>query len=208
MHRKVRWTFSLAASPKLIQPSSQDQANRTFHDLLTTELFSDSTAIGSSSTASIPNTVLASPSRHAPSSSKGSAIPSISTPPQTPTKRQRVFEYTSPSRSRIRSVASKPGLDSPHNEAYSTTPIRDESQRFLLSPRKTVRVVGKTPYKVLDAPDLAVRHFRASNAVHRVTQLCCRTIFTLTSWIGQAQMCSVSAWARACIFGRRIRPKS
>ncbi|CAO1630688.1 unnamed protein product [Parajaminaea phylloscopi] len=44
---------------------------------------------------------------------------------------------------------------SPSQRAYDTSPVRFESQRMLLSPRRTPRVVSKVPFKVLDAPDLA-----------------------------------------------------
>ncbi|KAI9619212.1 hypothetical protein H4Q26_011893 [Puccinia striiformis f. sp. tritici PST-130] len=42
-----------------------------------------------------------------------------------------------------------------HHQRYSTTPIKHESQRLLLSPRKPTRSLSKVPFKVLDAPDLA-----------------------------------------------------
>lgn len=41
------------------------------------------------------------------------------------------------------------------SEIYSTSPIRVQSQRVLLSPKKPPRAVSKVPFKVLDAPDLA-----------------------------------------------------
>lgn len=40
-------------------------------------------------------------------------------------------------------------------EAYSTSPVRLESQRLLLQPRRKPRSIPSAPYKVLDAPDLA-----------------------------------------------------
>lgn len=40
-------------------------------------------------------------------------------------------------------------------ETYSTSPVRLESQRLLLQPRKKPRSIPSSPYKVLDAPDLA-----------------------------------------------------
>ncbi|EPQ31382.1 uncharacterized protein PFL1_00717 [Pseudozyma flocculosa PF-1] len=46
-------------------------------------------------------------------------------------------------------------LDSPVHKAYSLSPVKLESQRMLLSPRKPARVLNKVPYKVLDAPELA-----------------------------------------------------
>lgn len=45
-------------------------------------------------------------------------------------------------------------LDSPTHRAYDTSPVRLESQRMLLSPRRPARTVSKVPFKVLDAPDL------------------------------------------------------
>lgn len=41
------------------------------------------------------------------------------------------------------------------SEIYSTSPIRVQSQRVLLSPKKPPRAVSKVPFKVLDAPELA-----------------------------------------------------
>ncbi len=38
---------------------------------------------------------------------------------------------------------------------YSLSPVRFDSQRLLLSPKKAPRAVSKVPFKVLDAPDLA-----------------------------------------------------
>ncbi|KAE8250678.1 hypothetical protein A4X13_0g4492 [Tilletia indica] len=46
-------------------------------------------------------------------------------------------------------------IDSPTHKAYSLSPVKLESQRMLLSPRRTPRTMSKVPYKVLDAPDLA-----------------------------------------------------
>ncbi|PWY97075.1 cell cycle regulatory protein [Testicularia cyperi] len=51
--------------------------------------------------------------------------------------------------------SSHDSLDSPTHRAYSLSPVKIESQRMLLSPRKPPRVLSKVPYKVLDAPDLA-----------------------------------------------------
>ena len=43
----------------------------------------------------------------------------------------------------------------PSSDLYSLSPVRFDSQRLLLSPRKAPRAVSKVPFKVLDAPDLA-----------------------------------------------------
>lgn len=42
------------------------------------------------------------------------------------------------------------------HEKYSLSPVGKESQKALLSPRKGVRQISRTPFKVLDAPELAV----------------------------------------------------
>ncbi|MCO5602403.1 hypothetical protein L7F22_056534 [Adiantum nelumboides] len=47
-------------------------------------------------------------------------------------------------------------LDSPNHSAYNVSPVKMESQRLLSSPRRVHRVLSKVPYKVLDAPELAV----------------------------------------------------
>lgn len=41
------------------------------------------------------------------------------------------------------------------SDLYSLSPVRFDSQRLLLSPKKAPRAVSKVPFKVLDAPDLA-----------------------------------------------------
>lgn len=43
----------------------------------------------------------------------------------------------------------------PTDEAYSMSPVREESRQILESPRRQLRNVSKTPYRVLDAPELA-----------------------------------------------------
>jgi cell division cycle 20-like protein 1 (cofactor of APC complex) len=42
----------------------------------------------------------------------------------------------------------------PMDPRYSTSALSSDSQRLLASPRKTPRYISKTPYKVLDAPEL------------------------------------------------------
>ena len=48
------------------------------------------------------------------------------------------------------------GLDDMSHERYSLSPVGKESQRVLMSPGKGVRPILRTPFKVLDAPELAV----------------------------------------------------
>ena len=45
------------------------------------------------------------------------------------------------------------GLGEPQSP-FSLSPVGRESQRLLLSPRKSPRKIAKAPFKVLDAPDL------------------------------------------------------
>ncbi|KAI0919169.1 hypothetical protein AcV5_002154 [Taiwanofungus camphoratus] len=93
-----------------------------------------------------------------PPSSNRSASPSRATPnanatlPTTPTRR-RLFAYNSPSRSNPATPTRR--LDIPTDEAYSMSPVRAESRQLLESPRRQLRSVCKTPYRVLDAPELA-----------------------------------------------------
>lgn len=52
------------------------------------------------------------------------------------------------------------GLDDMLHEQYSLSPAGRESQRMMITPRKGVRWLSKTPFKVLDAPELAVSAMR------------------------------------------------
>ena len=72
--------------------------------------------------------------------------------PATPTRR-RLFAYGSPSTSNPNTPTRR--LDTPTDEAYSMSPVRAESRQLLESPRRQLRSVCKTPYRVLDAPELA-----------------------------------------------------
>lgn len=49
-------------------------------------------------------------------------------------------------------------FDSPSRQIYAPTPVSQESRNILLSPRKGQRAISRVPFKVLDAPDLKVRH--------------------------------------------------
>ncbi|PLW52133.1 hypothetical protein PCANC_00439 [Puccinia coronata f. sp. avenae] len=121
----------------------KDEARRTFTNLLKAETFG-------SEPADMPHFVnhSASPSHSRHASTVPNSSPGTTTTPRkagTP----KLFNYSSPTR--------KEGtnLDSPTHQRYSTTPIKHESQRLLLSPRKPPRALSKVPFKVLDAPDLA-----------------------------------------------------
>lgn len=115
-----------------------DDANKTFNALLKTELFGPS---------SIDNS---------PSSTRPTSLTSPSTPSLKP-----LFSFSSPSRKRTQTAERERviGLDSPTHERYSLSPVRYESQKLLLRERKGMRQLSKVPFKVLDAPELAVRFF-------------------------------------------------
>ncbi|KAF9819546.1 hypothetical protein IEO21_02010 [Rhodonia placenta] len=95
--------------------------------------------------------VASSPTRSA-SPTRPAAGPSTTPLPSTPTRR-RLFAYNSPSRSNPATPTRR--LDAPTDEAYSMSPVRAESRQLLESPRRQIRNVCKTPYRVLDAPELA-----------------------------------------------------
>ncbi|KAH7099859.1 WD40 repeat-like protein [Auriculariales sp. MPI-PUGE-AT-0066] len=77
------------------------------------------------------------------------ASPTRGTPsaPGTPT-RNRVLNFGSPTR---------PGRGTPRmdDDQFQTSPVRKGTREFLESPRRAPRSVCKTPFRVLDAPDLA-----------------------------------------------------
>ncbi|MBW0490207.1 hypothetical protein O181_029922 [Austropuccinia psidii MF-1] len=115
----------------------KDQARKTFTNLLKAETFGNQPSTS-------PHLINYSPShsRHA------STVPNSS--PGTPHKStSKLFNFSSPTRKE------PSNLDSPTHQRYSTTPIKFESQKLLLSPRKPTRSLSKVPFKVLDAPDLA-----------------------------------------------------
>ncbi|EGO26113.1 hypothetical protein SERLADRAFT_447381 [Serpula lacrymans var. lacrymans S7.9] len=93
-----------------------------------------------------------SPRRPASPTRPTQATSSTAVPPSTPTRR-RIFQYNSPSASNPATPTRR--LDAPTDEAYSMSPVRAESRHLLESPRRQLRSVCKTPYRVLDAPELA-----------------------------------------------------
>jgi cell division cycle 20-like protein 1 (cofactor of APC complex) len=102
------------------------------------------------------------------------STPIIGDPPVTPTKR-RVLDFSSPTSAFKSSPTSRTGaspgnislgqksstglgrgLDDMMHEKYSLSPMGRDSQKLLIGSRKPARYISKTPFKVLDAPDLAV----------------------------------------------------
>lgn len=116
-----------------------EQANAIFTSILHTEVTLPSPHRSSSPTRPIP-----------PPTASTSAVP-----PTTPTRKRRLFTYNSPSASSNPTTPTRGRrLDTPTDEAYSMSPVRAESRQLLESPRRQLRSVCKTPYRVLDAPDL------------------------------------------------------
>lgn len=162
-------------------PYTSDQANQAFTEALSSELFaSSSTTPGRANSFPSPSRSPVRPSTTSSNHSNATTIISTSSPhqhqvhhtassphrpPQTPS-RNRLLNFDSPSsRSRHGQVfgsggfplnASR-GLESPRHEVYNTSPIRENTRDVLLSSRRSIRPVAKTPFKVLDAPDLMVR---------------------------------------------------
>ena len=147
--------------------AQRDEANKTYSTFLRSELFGIS-ALHDTSTA-LDNAFLT----HSPSTSRyaaGNASISVAASlPTTPTRTKSLFTYRSPSRSKQSSAgggseqrdttnihnSADRTLDSPTHERYSASPVKYESQKLLLSPRKVPRTLSKVPFKVLDAPELA-----------------------------------------------------
>ena len=154
--------------------STAEEANRTFSNLLRSEIFDttipqvtpptlspDPTLPPSTHSLNMHDSMVSRtpPTLHQRHST--SSLPPALTP-STPHK--NLFTYMSPRHhtnisshmtpSRTPHPRTGPNLNT-QSELYSLSPVRLDSQRMLLSPRKAPRAVSKVPYKVLDAPDLA-----------------------------------------------------
>ncbi|TCD67760.1 substrate-specific activator of APC-dependent proteolysis [Steccherinum ochraceum] len=140
----LRTTYHLMDDAKSSTPSKakmiptesdalREQANSLFNQVLQTEV------------------TPVSPQR--PSSPVRPAATASTVPPTTPTRR-RLFTYNSPSAGSNPATPTR-RLDAPTDEAYAMSPVRAESRLLLESPRRQLRNVCKTPYRVLDAPELA-----------------------------------------------------
>ncbi|EIN06407.1 WD40 repeat-like protein [Punctularia strigosozonata HHB-11173 SS5] len=99
---------------------------------------------------SVLHTEVTPPSPHRPSSPARPPVTATPGTPSTPSRR-RIFHYNSPSHP----TTPTRRLDDPTDAVYSISPVRAESRLILESPRRQLRSVCKTPYRVLDAPELA-----------------------------------------------------
>ncbi|CUS09246.1 unnamed protein product [Tuber aestivum] len=124
-----------------------EEANRTFSTLLRSELFHNEIPQSTPASLSTRNSATREARARTPPTSNGSSTKA----PSTPSK--NLFTYMSP-KTRTPQTRHGPKVDT-RSEIYSLSPVRFDSQRMLLSPRKQPRTVSKVPYKVLDAPELA-----------------------------------------------------
>lgn len=89
-----------------------------------------------------------------PSRKSGYSPPPGTASPSTPSKK-RILNFHSPVARRMSALTNGGNLDDMTHERYSLSPVGRSTQNVLLSPRKTGRQVSRTPFKVLDAPELA-----------------------------------------------------
>lgn len=96
--------------------------------------------------------------------------------PDTPSKK-RVLNFQSPTTKRMSQLTNGypnsygiGDLEDMRHDKYSLSPVSHESQQMLLSPRKGIRQMARTPFKVLDAPELTVSAATFSRSV--MTLIC------------------------------------
>lgn len=133
-----------------------EEANRTYSAVLRQEMFEDSVpqALAQRLSPTESSTMRSGARSHTPPTRTTISLPPPSGTPSTPHK--NLFSYSGqPTPSRTPS--SRHGVLNLNARAdiYSLSPIKQSSQRMLLSPQRAPRAVSKVPYKVLDAPDLA-----------------------------------------------------
>lgn len=164
-----------------IELRKEQEANRTFSTVLKAELFGDnvpmavtlsnsrnkslnSSPTNSSSTTSNSNTINFNNNNNNSNNNSNNnnnifnqdniSLPNLNNSNDdlndlqtTPRRKANLFTYQSPQKSR-------PISRDLQQELYSLSPVRQESQKLLLSPQKKPRNISKVPYRVLDAPDL------------------------------------------------------
>lgn len=149
-----------------IEMRKEEEANRSFSSVLKAELFGDhvpmATAdlsrnrLGQDKNDSSTNLRSSNHASTTMSSAGGNSSSGRTTPPRTtgsgvastPRLSANMFTYQLPSKQR-------PISRDLQLELFSLSPVRSESQKFLLSPQKKPRNISKVPYRVLDAPELS-----------------------------------------------------
>jgi len=144
MHSEV---FSLKSSPN----EADEDADNIYRALLKNELFGDELSA---------NTSMMDTQVTPPRVSSRTSLPPAT--PKTPSR--NLLTFMSPTqrdsltpgsgRNSNGSGGSNRSGDLPTRDIYSLSPIRFDSQRLLLSPRREPRTISKVPFKVLDAPEL------------------------------------------------------
>ncbi|CAE6484712.1 substrate-specific activator of APC-dependent proteolysis [Rhizoctonia solani] len=140
-------TYNLSSDPRPPTPrrtpietdAHKEQQNRTFSTALASEMFPHAPFMPSSSPGSVSGIGIK--RRRSPS-------PAPSTP-----SRQRILGFSTPG-STPGSVVSDLGLLDASHPAYSPYAVRRRTHAMLTGPQTTIRTISKTPYKVLDAPEL------------------------------------------------------
>ena len=104
---------------------------------------------GSSSGSGSTSYTIGSGQQHFPGTSSASSYNAddVTTTPRRKNK-TNLFTYQSPKKTR-------PISRDLQQELYSLSPVRQESQKLLLSPQRKPRAISKVPYRVLDAPELS-----------------------------------------------------
>lgn len=140
--------------------ANAEEADKTFNALLRSELLGVGSVHHDSGSCREDSYAARSPAS-ARYSAGNPTISASASMPTTPTRTKNLFSYISPSKRSGSGSAHGSGnignqsLDSPTHEKYSASPVRSDTQRMMLSPRKAVKSASKVPFKVLDAPDLA-----------------------------------------------------
>lgn len=145
-----------------IEIRKEEEANRNFSSVLKAELFGDHVPMATADLSRSHNRDNS--ANHEPSNLRASNLApttistnSLTTPPRsgdptnvtgTPRQKANLFTYQLPSKAR-------PISRDLQQELFSLSPVRLESQKFLLSPQKKARSISKVPYRVLDAPELS-----------------------------------------------------
>lgn len=141
-----------------VERRKEEEANRNFSSVLKAELFGDNvpmaTADLSRPQGSHSNSSLDTSSGQQANTPNLSANARDSTQNGsesllgTPRRKANLFTYQLPSK--LRPVSRDLQL-----ELFLLSPVRQELQKFLLSPQKKPRSILKVPYRVLDAPELS-----------------------------------------------------